>query len=175
MAEKTADALWAWSGEGELPIVIDASSCAHGLAAELPGRHEGLEVLDSIAWVHDHLLPNLQIDRRLGSVAVHPTCSARHLGLTRQLEGIAAAMADEVTTPAEATCCGFAGDRGFLFPELTASATAPEAAELATAATAQNGHAAHISSNRTCELALERATGAPYTSFILPLEELTRP
>ena len=177
MAEKTADALWRWSGEGELPIVIDASSCAHGLRTDVSEHHDGLEVLDSIAWVHDRLLPNLQIDRKLDSVAVHPTCSARHLGLTRQLEAMAAAIAGEVTTPAEATCCGFAGDRGFLFPELTASATAPEAAELATAATAKGtrGHAAHISSNRTCELALERATGAPYTSFIHPLEELTRP
>ena len=31
MANRTVEALWRWSGEGELPVVIDASSCALGL------------------------------------------------------------------------------------------------------------------------------------------------
>ena len=65
MANRTVAALWRWSGEGELPIVIDASSCALGLAGELSGlseenreRHEKLEILDSVAWAK-RLLPNL--------------------------------------------------------------------------------------------------------------------
>jgi D-lactate dehydrogenase len=33
---------------------------------------------------------------------------------------------------------------------------------------------AYLSSNRTCELGLERATGRPYTSVIHLLDQLTR-
>src|SRR3954470_13267893 len=50
MADRTIEALWRWSGEGALPVVIDASSCSHGLAEEGKERHPELEVLDSVAW-----------------------------------------------------------------------------------------------------------------------------
>jgi D-lactate dehydrogenase len=177
MARRTADALWRWSGEGELPVVIDASSCAHGLledvAACLPDaqreRFERLHVLDSVAWAHDRLLAKLTIASKVPSAAVHPTCSAAHLGLTHKLTALAAAMADEVVVPAATTCCGMAGDRGLLHPELPLSAIGPEAEELA-GSDAQE----HLCSNRTCEIALEGVTGAPYASFVLLLERLTR-
>jgi len=47
-----------------------------------------------------------------------------------KLEGISRACSDGVLIPIQAGCCGFAGDRGFLFPELTASAIRREAAEV---------------------------------------------
>ena len=176
MSNRVIEALWRWSEEGEMPIVIDATSCAHGLAEAADAlsepnreRHGKLEILDSISWAHDRLLPNLQVSRKLGSVAVHPTCSARHLGLTKKLEGTARAFADEVTVPLNSTCCGFAGDRGMLHPELTASATEAEAAEVGA-----GEFDAYVSSNRTCELGLEQATGSPYESFVFALEELSR-
>ncbi len=113
MADRTTEALWRWSGEGELPVVVDASSCSHGLAEEARERHPELEVLDSIAWAQ-RLLPNLTVRAKLASVAVHPTCSTRQLGLERQLREIADAIADDVVQPIRATCCGMAGDRGML-------------------------------------------------------------
>ncbi|MCL4288607.1 MAG: oxidoreductase, partial [Thermoleophilia bacterium] len=76
---------------------------------------------------------------------------------------------EEVVVPRSAGCCGFAGDRGFLHPELTATATAPEAAEVAAAA-----GDAHICSNRTCEIGIARSTGAGYESFVYLLERLSR-
>jgi D-lactate dehydrogenase len=178
MANRTVEALWRWSGEGELPVVIDASSCALGLGEEVvpflsdqnAERHGELEVLDSVAWAHQRLLPKLEIGRRLRSVAVHPTCSTRRLGLTEELREVAAAIGDEVTVPVRATCCGMAGDRGLLHPELTAAATAEESAELA-----RGGHEAYLCSNRTCEIGLQQGVGAPYESFLIPLEALTRP
>jgi D-lactate dehydrogenase len=176
MANGTVEALWRWSGEGKLPVVIDASSCALGLASEVVDdlseenreRHRKLEILDAVAWAK-RLLPNLLIDRKLGSVAIHPTCSTRHLGLERQLREIAGEIANEVHRPIRATCCGMAGDRGLLHPELTASATKEEAAELRGAR-----HDAYLCSNRTCEIGLQQATGAAYESFLIPLERLSR-
>jgi D-lactate dehydrogenase len=176
-ANATVAALWRWSGEGSLPVVVDASSCTHGLvdslvpylSAENAGRHGQLEIVDSIAWARERLLPRLELKRRVGSAAIHPTCSTRHLGLARSLAAIAAELADEVFVPPTATCCGFAGDRGLLHPELTAAATRAEAAEVEAAACE-----AHLSSNRTCEIGLERATGERYESFVYLLEELSR-
>ncbi len=177
MANATAEKLWSWSDEGRLPVVIDASSCTHGLATEVAGvldegnaeRHAKLEIVDSVAWL-ERLLPALEIPRKLGSVAVHPTCSTRQLDLVGSMAKLAGALADEVEMPKSATCCGFAGDRGFLHPELTAAATRDEAAEL-------DGRSfdAHLSSNRTCEIGLERGTGRPYRAAAQVLEELTRP
>ena len=177
MANRTVQALWRWSSGGELPVVIDASSCSLGLAGEAADslgeesreRHGKLEILDSVAWA-TRLLPNLRIGEKLGSVAIHPTCSTRHLGLERGLREVAAAIADRVVQPVRATCCGMAGDRGLLHPELAVSATTEEAAELA-----GSDHDAYVCSNRTCEIALERGTGAAYESFLIPLERVSRP
>jgi hypothetical protein len=43
MAAKTAAALWRWSDGATLPVVIDASSCAHGLREDLTPRLDGAE------------------------------------------------------------------------------------------------------------------------------------
>jgi D-lactate dehydrogenase len=177
MAAKTAAALWRWSDGGSLPVVIDASSCAQGLLQDVAARlgdderarFEQIEVLDSIAWAHDWLLPRLHVPRKVASVAVHPTCSASQLGLARKLDAIASELAENVLVPAATTCCGMAGDRGLLHPELPASAMRDAAAELAAAPTDE-----HVCSNRTCEIALQQTTGAPYASFVLLLERLTR-
>jgi D-lactate dehydrogenase len=173
MVEQTAAALVRWSDNGALPIVIDASSCAQGLIEDvLPTIDEDRRpvVLDSIAWAHDELLPGLEIHRTVARVAVHPPCSCRHLGLTGRLEAIAGALADEVDVPISATCCGFAGDRGLLHPELPRAATAPEAAELAGV-----DYDAALSSNRTCEIGLQQTTGDTFASFLFLLDDATRP
>jgi D-lactate dehydrogenase len=167
-----AEALWGWTDQGSLPVVIDASSCTHGVVEEvLPrlGEERGLEVLDSVAWAKDRLLPSLDVKRRVRSAAIHPTCSTLHLGLAGTLETLTRELAEEAVVPPKATCCGFAGDRGFLHPELTESATREEREHL-------DGRAfdAHVSSNRTCEIGMERTSGRPYDSVILLLEELTR-
>ena len=176
-ANEMVERFWGWSGEGALPIVIDAASCTGSIAEPGDGvlseenaeRLGKLEILDSVAWAHDRLLPGLEVGAKVGSAAVHPTCATRHLGLAHRLEALAGALADDVYVPPTATCCGFAGDRGISHPELTAAATRAEAGEVA-----GRHFDARLSSNRTCEIGLERATGAPYESTIALLERLTR-
>jgi D-lactate dehydrogenase len=176
-ANEMVERLWKWSGEGALPIVVDAASCTHAVATpgegvlseENAGRLAELEILDSVAWAHDRLLPWLDVGEKVGSATVHPTCATRHMGLAHRLEALAAALAEDVYVPPSATCCGFAGDRGISHPELTEAATAPQAAELS-----GRRFDVRLSSNRTCEIGMERATGEPYESVILLLERLTR-
>jgi D-lactate dehydrogenase len=174
MREQVLPALWAASQGGELPVVCDASSCTEGLHEMLRSAGDAdqarpLQVLDAVEFVHQHVLPHLHTSRRLRSVAVHPTCSSTRLGTTAALTAIAASFADEVVIPPDWGCCGFAGDRGLLHPELTASATAPEVASLE-----GRQHDAYVSSNRTCELGMSRATGQQYRHVLEVLEEATR-
>jgi D-lactate dehydrogenase len=114
-------------------------------------------------------MPWLEVPEKVASVTVHPTCATRHMGLAGRLRAIAGQLAEEVFVAPSATCCGFAGDRGITHPELTEAATREQAAEL------EGRHFdARISSNRTCEIGLTRATGERYESFLFLLERLAR-
>ena len=164
-----AERLVEWTDAGRLLVVIDAASCTQAVAGIEGERLAGIAVLDSVAWAHDRLLPRLEVTRKVASAALHPTCATRHMGLAPRLRSLAAQLADDVFVPPSATCCGFAGDKGIAHPELTAAATQPQAEELA-----GRRFDAHLSSNRTCEIGLSRATGERYESLVFLLEELTR-
>lgn len=99
----------------------------------------------------------------------HPTCSTEHLGLNNTLLALTRALADEAIKPTKATCCGFAGDHGFLHPELTHAATYEEADEVR-----HSHYDAYLCSNRTCEVGMHAATGKQYQSIIFLLEAVTR-
>jgi D-lactate dehydrogenase len=176
-ANRAIERCWAWSDEGRLPIVVDANSCTLGLrdcadvlTAANRTKLAGLRIADAVTFARHELLPRLTVTRRVASAAVHPTCSLVHLGIADDLVSLAGACADEVLVPAHAGCCGFAGDRGFLFPELPAAATREEA-DAVRAASCEH----HVSGNRMCEVAMTGATGRPYRSVIHLLEEVTRP
>ncbi|GAA4904872.1 D-lactate dehydrogenase [Nonomuraea thailandensis] len=170
--------LWRWSDGGRLPIVVDAGSCTLGILREAPSvlddgdraRHAALTVVDALTWARTDLLPKLTVTRRLARAVLHPTCAMSHLGNTGDLRAVADALAEEVVEPLAATCCGFAGDRGFLHRELTESATRAETAEIA-GITAD----AYLSGNRPCELGLQHAGGHPYEHALVALERATRP
>ncbi|MGW6946663.1 FAD-binding and (Fe-S)-binding domain-containing protein [Streptomyces xanthophaeus] len=178
MANRIVEAAWGWTAGGRLPLVVDASSCTLGMAHEVVpyltednrALHAELRIVDSVVWAAQDLLPHLEIRRTVASAVLHPTCSMQHLGDEAQLRTVAGACAREVVVPADAGCCAFAGDRGMLHPELTASATAREAEEVTARA-----FDAYLSANRMCEVGMERATGRSYCSALLELERATRP
>jgi len=128
-----------------------------------------LTIYDSVEYAHDRLLPQLKIARKVFSVALHPVCSVTKMGSTEKLRALAAACSDNVLIPADAGCCGFAGDRGFLFPELTASATRGEAAQAT-----EKEQWGYFSSSRTCEVGMTRSTGKIYRSYLHLLDYATR-
>ncbi|WES63142.1 FAD-binding and (Fe-S)-binding domain-containing protein [Microbacter sp. GSS18] len=169
MARRVADAIRSWGTT--LPVVSDASSCTEGFAHLLADEGVDAVVEDAVSFAERELLPRLEVTARLaGTLALHPTCSSTQLGIDTALVGVASAVADDVRIPDAWGCCAFAGDRGMLHPELTASATAAEAADVAAM-----GAAAHASCNRTCELGMTRATGESYRHVLELLEEATRP
>jgi D-lactate dehydrogenase len=91
------------------------------------------------------------------------------MGLSGSLEALASACADTVAMPEGVPCCGVAGDRLFLHPELSRLACA----------SLRNGIPADcregFSSSRTCEMGLTLAGGIPYRSILYLLHEATAP
>jgi D-lactate dehydrogenase len=102
-------------------------------------------------------------------VVLHPNCSARKLGLDSKMTAIAERCARTAATPLQLGCCGFAGDRGLLFPELTASATEQESAEVNL-----RDFDGYYSSNITCEIGMSAATGKNYRSLLYLVEAASR-
>ncbi len=173
MSARTIDLLLDATDGGRLPIVCDASSCTEGLelmAHSAQARGIRLRIVDSVQFAEEFLLPNLTVTDRLGSVVIHPTCSTTAIGSTDALKSVAESVSDRVVVPVDWGCCAFAGDRGMLHPELTASATGAEAQTVA-----GESYDAYVSSNRTCEIGMTRATGRPYRHVLEIVEVATRP
>lgn len=169
MADRVHPALWEATEHGRLPVVVDASSCTEGLRELLEHTPNGLQVVDALDFVAEHALAQLT-PSRMDRLVLHPTCSSTRQGSNPALQTVASAVATEVVTPVNWGCCAFAGDRGMLHPDLTASATRAEAAEVADL-TAD----AYASCNRTCEIGMSRATGENYVHVLELLEQTTRP
>ncbi|HTF21659.1 MAG TPA: FAD-linked oxidase C-terminal domain-containing protein, partial [Chryseolinea sp.] len=172
-ANNIVDKLWKSSLEGLLPIVIDVSSCAYtlrqlhtALDEERRGKYKALTILDSVEFLHDMVMPHLEAKRKEKSIVLHPVCSLKKMKTENQFIQLARHFAKEVTIPKNAGCCGMAGDRGFLFPELTASATSSEAAEVS--ATSYDGY---YSSTKTCEMAMSESVQKNYESILYLVDE----
>jgi D-lactate dehydrogenase len=146
---------------GRWPIVFDTSPCAYRMKRMLAGR---LEVHDSIEFVHDTVLSRLKIEPQPQTVAVHPVCSVRKMGSVDKLMAIARRCSAEVVTCDAVQCCGFAGDRGFVRPELNEHALRHLKASLP--ANCTTGY----SSSRTCEIGLSEQAGFPYQSILYLVE-----
>jgi D-lactate dehydrogenase len=150
-------------------LVVDAASCTEGLISMLAADAPEIAVVDAVSYTLSTLAPKLSVRTKVERLVLHPTCATTRLAITSDLTALAALIADTVTVPAAWSCCGFAGDRGLLHPELTESATQGEAVEVSTI----DGDA-FASCNRTCEIGLRRATGRPYRHLVELVEELTR-
>jgi D-lactate dehydrogenase len=154
------------SDNGRLPIVFDTSPCAYRMRRFLGER---LRVQDCIEFVHDTVLPRVTLIHTIASVAVHPVCSVRKMGLAEKLERIAVRCGARVTVPESVQCCGFAGDRGFTHPELNEHALRHLRAAL------PGDCAIGYSTSRTCEIGLADAAGIPYESILYLVDACARP
>jgi D-lactate dehydrogenase len=159
-------ALHAASDGGRLPIVFDTSPCAYRMKRFLAGR---LPVLDAVEFVHDTLLARVALVRGAGPVAVHPVCSLRKMGIADKLRAVALQCCADVVSVDAVQCCGFAGDRGFVRPELNAHALRDLRAALPEAC--RTGY----STSRTCEIGLSGHAGVPYQSILYLVEACARP
>jgi len=174
-ANEIIEKLWIDSKQGATKIVIDVSSCAYSLKHLRPVlnldnqlKYDQLSIYDSVDYLHDMLMPLLNINHKKNNIVLHPVCSLQKMNTQDKFVNIARKFADNVTVPLHVGCCGMAGDRGFLFPELTASATMPETLEVK-----QHQYEGYYSSTKTCEMAMSQAVNENYESILYLVDEAT--
>ncbi len=175
MANAWMEELWTTSCEGKYSVVVDVSSCTYTLQHLRPALSESnqllfdrLKILDSIEFLCDSVLPGSLVKQKKDKIILHPVCSVDKMGIEYKFRKVAAFYAREVVVPVEAGCCGMAGDRGFLFPELTESATHDEAAEVD-----ESDYDGYYSSARTCEMAMSEAVNKNYESILHLVDDCT--
>jgi len=164
-SSELSDALLAVSNNGEIPVLCDTSPCFYRMQATLDKR---LQLFEPIEFVLTYLMDRLSFTQLDVKVAVHPTCSTRKLGLEAKLEQLARACAKEVVMPEDVYCCGFAGDRGFNFPELNEAALKNLKDHVCTCE-------AGYSTSKTCEIGLSLHGGIPYRSILYLVDEASEP
>ena len=169
MVNSTISELWSCSNEGAYPVVLDITSCTYtllhcrpALSEENKARFDKLKIIDSIDYLYEYILPRAGSVKRKNHIALHPVCSSYKVpGLDDKFKKVAAFFSHKVTIPTFAGCCGMAGDRGFLFPELTRSAIALEATDVV-----NKNFDGCYSSSKTCEIAMSDNTGRNYQSIL---------
>ncbi len=159
----TLETLTRITDRGRIPVVTDASPCA--LAFFERGAPD-LRVLDFVQFWSREVLSRDDAPKGLlpGRAILHPTCSLTKLGAVEDLKNVAAAHAADPQIPLRSGCCGFAGNQGFIHPEITEGATRAEAEDVKTLLSEGGRGATAYSTCRTCEIGMTRATGLSYAS-----------
>ena len=157
-------ALWKASERGKYPVLCAQSPCLHRMRKVM----KKMKLYEPAEFIMTYLVDRLDfhpIDRPL---ALHITCSTRQMGVADHLINLAKMCSTKVFLPEGVGCCGFAGDRGFTFPELNKYGLRKLRPQI---------EANHIevgySNSRTCEIGLETNTGIPYMSIVYLVNECT--
>ena len=158
------EALLKASDNGRLPILCDMSPCLLHMRETLDPR---LHLYEPVEFIYKFLRDRLIFEPLPITVAVHSTCSTTKMGVKDKLKALAGLCAERVVSPEEVTCCGWAGDRGFFFPELNASALRALKPNL-------KGATEGYSNSRTCEIGLSMNSGISYKSIVYLVDKATR-
>ena len=152
------------SENGKYPVLYDMSPCFYHSKEEFSNV---LKIVDPIEFMLDYVMPHLTVKTKKETVAVFPVCSVKKIGKMDQLLALSQLCANEVTM-IDSNCCGFAGDRGFLIPELNEHGLRELKAQIP--ANCTEGY----STSRTCEIGLEKTSGIDFKSIFYLIEEVTR-
>jgi len=148
------------------PIVLDTSPCAARLRTYASQKPE-LRIYDLSQFLVEKIVPQINIRKTSRPIAVHVPCSLKGSQEDQRLLQLARLCAENVHTSESAPCCGFAGDRGFTYPELAASALVRIGNDL------PPGCLEGYSSSRTCELGVSIHSGITFRSIAYLLDEVS--
>ena len=159
-------ALWKASEEGKYPVLCAQSPCLHRMRKVM---HK-MKLYEPAEFIMKYLVPRLDFHPIDRPIALHITCSTRQMGVADDLINLAKMCSTRVFLPEGVGCCGFAGDRGFTFPELNRYGLRKLRPQIEA-----NKIEVGYSNSRTCEIGLETNTGIPYMSIVYLVNECTTP
>ena len=162
--QKASDALQAAlaqaSENGKYPILCDMSPCLYTMKSNFGDKlplYEPAEFIDKFVLQHLTLKP---VDEK---VAVYAVCSAKKMGVDPNLRHVAEQCAREIVI-VDSNCDGFAGDRGFFFPELNEHGLRDLKRQV-------EGCDEGFAVSRTCEIGLSRNSGVVFKSIVYLVAE----
>jgi len=150
-------ALWEASEHGKYPVLCAQSPCLHRMRKVM----KKMKLYEPAEFIMTYLVDRLDFHPTDQPIALHLTCSTRQMGVDKDMIALAKKCSTKVFLPEGVGCCGFAGDRGFTFPELNKYGLRKLRPQI---------EANHIevgySNSRTCEIGLETNTGIPYLNIV---------
>ena len=152
------------SENGRYPVVCDMSPCLFTMKENMNGE---IKLYEPTEFILEYLLPHLEITPVNETVTIFPVCSMKKMGLEGKLVELAQKCATKVIVP-ETNCCGFAGDRGFSFPELNNHGLKDLKDQLPVEV--KHGY----STSRTCEIGLSFHSGVSYQSIVYLVDRASR-
>ncbi len=153
------------SQNGKYPVLCDMSPCLYTMRENMKSD---LKLFEPVEFILEFLLPYLTITPLNDVISVFPVCSLKKMELDEKLAELAGICAKEVIVP-DTNCCGFAGDRGFTFPELNSHGLSNLKGQLP--ASVKEGY----STSRTCEIGLSLHSGISHKSIVYLVDRVSVP
>lgn len=157
-------ALLAASENGKYPVLCDMSPCLYTMKENITS----LKLYEPVEFILDHVIGYLDIHQSDESITVFPVCSMKKMGLDSKILELGNLCAKNVTLP-ETNCCGFAGDRGFTFPELNSHGLRNLKEQIPEEV--KHGY----SNSRTCEIGLSLHSGISFKSIVYLVDRVSTP
>lgn len=162
-SNKLEQALYKASNGGEIPILCDMSPCLYTMQTNFGER---IKLYEPAEFINKFLMDKLKIKKLDKKISVFAVCSAKKMEVENHLYQIAQQCAQEVVI-IDSNCCGFAGDRGFIVPELNKHG-------LRDLASQSEGCSEGYATSRTCEIGLSHHSGMEFSSIMYLVEESSR-
>ena len=162
-SDKLEEALRIAAEDGKYPVLCDMSPCLYTMKTNFGDR---LKLYEPAEFADIFLLDKLNINKLDKNVSLFAVCSAKKMEVDGHLKKIAELCTNNVVV-IDSNCCGFAGDRGFLLPELNKHG-------LRNIKEQSNGCSEGYATSRTCEIGLSKHSGISFKSIFYLLEEATR-
>ena len=165
-SDKLFQSLLKASNNGEYPILSDMSPCTLQMKESMEGT--SLKIYDIVNFTTAFLIDRLEFHPVNKEVAVFSVCSLKKMGIDEDLYAIAKLCSTKVYTP-KTNCCGFAGNKGFNFPELNEHGLRTLDEQIPENVT--KGY----STSRTCEIGLSKHSKADFKSIANLIDLASKP
>lgn len=164
-SKELEDELLKASQNGKYPVLFDMSPCFYTFHEVV--NNANLKIYDPIEFMLDYVMPKLEVKQPKDIVTIFPVCSVKKIGMELKLYELARMCSKEVAF-VDSNCCGFAGDRGFTYPELNKHGLRHLSEQVPD--DCKDGY----STSRTCEIGLSEYGDINFKSIFYLIDEVTQ-